>query len=422
MVDAPASAILDEEGDSASTLSSDAPSRVLVFRTTVWRDEQQGLELSVRTRGRTRRLAVSVNSQVLISTLLLNATIVGAQFVGAWYANSLALLIDCSSMLVDVISYAAAIWAECSPGGNSELIVSALSMLALWGVTCPAVVGALFVLQEGRRREQVVLQGVADHLATDPASEVNPLVILGFALAGLTCDALALSCFLRRQRSLRAAPRAGKGGWGDRRRSGHARRGAGMLSPVAAEPSLAESDGYGAGSRVVAHVDDADADADGGAASGREHDRDAINMRSALAHVVADSCRSLSTAAAALLILFGGYEPRKTDALCSLVVALFVLVASVGVCKLWCLLAGVDFGRLCGADAARTERRAPPSPSGAAKLGGAPAHEPELGARPALPTPAAGSPSGRFRRGRLVWHEAHGHELGGFRSAAHDGR
>jgi Co/Zn/Cd efflux system component len=393
-MDAPAATggLLDEL-ETASTLSSDVPPRVLIFRTTVWRDEQQGIELSIRTRGRTRRLALSANSQVLISTLLLNSTIVGAQFVGAWYANSLALLIDSSSMLVDVISYAAAIWAECSPGGNSELIVSALSMLALWGVTCPAIVGALFVLKESRRHEQLVLEGVAS-LAPDPDSEVNAPVILGFALAGLTCDALALSCFLRQRRSLRAAPHAGKGSWGERRRAGHARRSAGMLSPVAAEPGVVEGDGYGAGSLVVAHADDGEGEDDAAAASDLERDRDAINMRSALAHVVADSCRSLSTAAAALLIILGGYEPRKTDALCSLVVALFVLIASVGVCKLWCSLACVDFRRLCGADNPQPERRASLSPSETRAKLGAPPHELELGA--ARPPPVTSSPEGRF--------------------------
>jgi hypothetical protein len=126
---------------------------------------------------------------------------------------------------------------------------------------------------------------------------------------------------------------------------------------------------------------------------GGGNERDVINMRSALAHVVADSCRSVSTATAAVLIIFFDYEPQRTDAVCSLIVACFVITASVGVCKLWCKLAWQDFS---GAVFGRSRR--PPA-------------RPLAGARPSLelPTATCASYAATAHNGSepsVVWHES----------------
>lgn len=351
--------------------------RQLVVRAEAWRDASQGLELALRTKRKTRRLRVSLNAQVLISTLVLYSMITSAQFVGAWYANSLSLLIDCSSMLVDVISYVAAIWAECSPREKqrNEMIASALSMLALWGVTLPAIVGALAVLAESERRLQLKAQGVTVFAGDDENDQPNPYVILGFAIAGIVCDSISLTCFCRQQRR-----RAQKREPDPRRRPAavQLQRFTSRSEARNGTASRVMSDEHGTALIAAAHLSDeeeqpsdhqhsrrarqakcteagaaADPEDDDGAA---EDKGDAVNMRSALAHVVADSCRSVSTAIAALLIIHLDFDPRTTDAKCSLVVAAFVISASVGVCKLWCTLACRDMRT--------TFRRAPPGAHG----------------------------------------------------------
>lgn len=429
----------------------------MVLRAEAWRDARQGLELALETGRRSRRLHVSLNAQVLAATLALNSTITSAQFVGAWHANSLALLIDCSSMLVDVISYAAALWAECSPGAKqrNEMIVSALSMLALWGVTLPAIVGALAVLAESERRQQLALQGITV-LAGDEDDRmdvVNPWIILGFALAGIMCDAIALTCFCRRHRRMpRARPAAAAAtklrglaseqqrrfsARGDPRRNAtlkHARgkddHAAALMAPGGAsdedEQPASPSAAVGADARGAAG-------AAGVASSGRgavrstdapadvaeDDERDMINMRSALAHVVADSCRSVSTATAATLIIVLELEPKRTDAICSLVVAAVVISASVDVCKLWWRLACRD---LRESFRVRRRRHADRTPASiAALLPSASAFGGEVGMHELSPSTSRGARSSAARldpharldadssspaRPRAVWHDA----------------
>eukprot|EP00494_Astrolonche_serrata_P028333 UN28599 len=56
--------------------------------------------------------------RTLLLVFILFASITAAQFVAALIANSLSLLGDCASMLVDTLSYFANIFAEC--GENSR--------------------------------------------------------------------------------------------------------------------------------------------------------------------------------------------------------------------------------------------------------------------------------------------------------------
>ncbi|KAJ1622594.1 hypothetical protein T492DRAFT_1061345 [Pavlovales sp. CCMP2436] len=282
---------------------------------------------------------------------MLTSAMTSSQFVGAWYANSLSLLIDCSSMLVDVISYSAATWVECSPSGKgrNEMIVSALSMLALWGVTVPGIIGALAVLDESHRREQLAAEGI-DMMLGDEDGEVSPRIILGFAIAGIVCDAVAVSCFCAQRPKTRRAQHKPltKAGQLERTVSMH------RALPTESHDGRAAL-AHGGGDGGEGGEEDGTDEEDGGSAG--YSDRDAINMRSAFAHVLTDSCRSVSTAVAAVLILFFGFEARKTDALCSLIVAAFVISTSVDVCKMWCTLACADIRGVCGWRVSRASRR-----------------------------------------------------------------
>lgn len=392
--------------------------RTLVFRAEAWRDARQGLELSLRGARRTRHFRASLNAQVLLATLVLNSTIVTAQSVGAWYANSLSLLVDCSSMLVDVISYAAALWAECSPKAKerNELIVSALSMLALWGVTLPAVLGALAILAESDRRLQLKAQGITAFSSDDEGSVPNPHIILGFALAGMACDSVALTCFCRQQRAQVRRPRQRKPGARGGARCGTASNGAsGECGAALVDGAIHLSDederraGAGAAERSRAAGgesqhrrggEDSDEEVEGG--QGEESAGDVVNMRSAFAHVIADSCRSVSTAVAALLIIHLGLDARRTDAVCSLVVAALVISASLPVCKLWCTLARDDFcapqrsARARGYSQQGAELRELPAAADSARL--APASERSTSS---IVGEESGSPNTRVP---AVWH------------------
>lgn len=438
------------------------------------RHDDGALAIALDSSAAARRCVLTSNAQVLIAAIVLYGSITLAQLLGAWYARSLALLVDCASMLVDVISYVGAAWHELYSKAHegeravrrNEMIVSALSLAALWGVTIPGVVGAIAVIAERRRLDRIAAHGV--RVEREGGADVDPWLMLAFALAGLVCDALSLVCFL-------APPAGRKGTAAGRRARAKARRGLSVgervthatRTPRGDSAPLANGSAGGGRSRADSHAHgeadeealvasfsraqsageadlpacarvppgaDAPAPARGGHAPGAacagapgrartsgggaaraggaaaevpragsavsddsatpagrqgapaaacaEHARapastrtpsapaapageapaGAVNMRSAFAHVFADSCRSLSTAIAALLILLRGLDPQLTDAVCSLVVALFVVSASAGVCRLWCRQAGIELRRARAARrwrAATTAARAP---------------------------------------------------------------
>ncbi|KAJ1455163.1 hypothetical protein M885DRAFT_617317 [Pelagophyceae sp. CCMP2097] len=70
--------------------------------------------------------------------------------------------------------------------------------------------------------------------------------------------------------------------------------------------------------------------------------RGSANVFSALAHILADSLRSLATTAEALGILYFGSAPEKTDAWTTLVVSATIVVGSCGAMRLWCIEASEE--------------------------------------------------------------------------------
>lgn len=275
----------------------------------VARHEDGSVRITSNSRCARTRCTWSRNAIVLRSFILFYATITFAQFLGAWYAQSMALLADCSSMLVDVIAYLGAAWAEGASHGKArkELVISGLSLCALWGVTIPVVTGSVLIIL---RREEAELEsgesGVED--------TVDPRIILAFSVLGIICDGLSIACFkCNESRASKKRPRF-------RREKG-------------GSPGLAARHQY------ALPLGDQDLleekDAPQGGSNGDDEAPATLNMRSAFAHVLADTCRSLVTGFAAVLILFYDFDPEKTDAKCSLVVAAFVLTASGDVCCEW---------------------------------------------------------------------------------------
>eukprot|EP00494_Astrolonche_serrata_P027885 UN28150 len=79
--------------------------------------------------------------KILVITMILFGTITAAQTFAALAANSLALLGDCASMLIDTLSYAGNIAGECSDIKDerkkmrNQLIASGASLTVLIAIT-----------------------------------------------------------------------------------------------------------------------------------------------------------------------------------------------------------------------------------------------------------------------------------------------
>ena len=81
---------------------------------------------------RRRRRRLSKNARVLLLAGILFSFITVTQYVAALAAHSLALAVDCASMLADTISYSGNLLAECAPARlkqRLELVMSAISLL-----------------------------------------------------------------------------------------------------------------------------------------------------------------------------------------------------------------------------------------------------------------------------------------------------
>lgn len=115
----------------------------------------------------------------IIVTMVLFATITSAQFGAAIAANSLALMGDCGSMLVDTFSYAANLWAECRESKNKErnqLIATFVSIIVLMAITGYVIYDSITILSSDGADED----------------DVNPYIVFGFALGGLLFDIIGL--------------------------------------------------------------------------------------------------------------------------------------------------------------------------------------------------------------------------------------
>jgi len=115
----------------------------------------------------------------IVVTMILFATITSAQFGAAIVANSLALMGDCGSMLVDTFSYGANLWAECRESKNKErnqLVATFVSIIVLLAITGYVIYDSITILTS---------EGTDD-------DDVNAYIVFGFALGGLLFDMIGL--------------------------------------------------------------------------------------------------------------------------------------------------------------------------------------------------------------------------------------
>jgi len=206
---------------------------------------------------------VTKKIEALALSFVLFTTIATAQLVGALIANSLALLSDTSSMFLDAATYAINIYAEAQPKEDKRktqktmLIASGVSFLALLGITLYFLIDAISVIQSGETGDD----------------DVNPYIVLGFAVAGIVFDLASLLPYMLR--------------------------------------GLTQGD----------HADEA----------GR------MNMCSALSHVLSDTARSITTLIESFVIIFGNVNGTKADAYSAMIVSCIIIVGVAKSLHQWSL-------------------------------------------------------------------------------------
>jgi len=113
-------------------------------------------------------------------------SITAGQYFAAIASNSLALKADCISMLVDALSYCGNLVAECVSEPvrkeRTELLTSAISFILL------GVFTALFIKEAV---DNILPSGGKD----DSSDDVNPYIVIGFAILGLSFDFLGLLAY-----------------------------------------------------------------------------------------------------------------------------------------------------------------------------------------------------------------------------------
>ncbi|KAG8466756.1 hypothetical protein KFE25_008135 [Diacronema lutheri] len=273
-----------------------------------------------------KRMALSRNERTLVLTLLLFASITSAQFVGAAFARSLSLLVDAASMLVDVMTYAANLWAECAAGRGArhaelvELGVSGFSLCTLWVIMIISVSQAAAALRMAR--------GASGAEAGHGDDAVDGRIVLGFAAVGIVIDVIVLHSFAQ-----------GHAHGGDTREAHDEALGmadaanAAMPRLPEARRTAAPARNCGAPAEERAHSEMA---ARGrvlhccGSMRGQQ-----LNMSSALAHVLADLFRSLTTLVESAAILSHGMDGRFADSVAAICVAVAIALSSAGTTSRW---------------------------------------------------------------------------------------
>lgn len=161
---------------------------------------------------------------VLGLTAFLFAFITIAQFFAALASNSQALLVDCVSMGVDALTYCMNIGVECIKGTKlhrtCELVVGFISLFLLIFFTLQVTIETIPTLTNPH--EQCTNHPLYNETnatvapVTDPDSakqvsdpfecesaeedEVNPWIVLAFALFGILFDCISLTAFMRNHR------------------------------------------------------------------------------------------------------------------------------------------------------------------------------------------------------------------------------
>jgi Co/Zn/Cd efflux system component len=266
-----------------------------------------------RTEAYHRMHRMSKNERTLVVTIALFSLIVVSQFVGAYISNSRALLIDAASMLLDVATYVCNLWAECAlaravrVAEMQELSVTGMSLLVLWTVTLIGMADAIMMLHS------VGLSELRTPDAESGGEGVDGRIVLVFALVGILFDAVALSEFVGSCREARRERLGGAESAEDRRAT--------VAVDVHCGPASAEKPRCCARARSCCECCEC---------ASLE-----LNMSSALAHVLADTLRSLTTLVESLLILRLDLNSEAVDGLAALCVACAIIVTALGTTHRW---------------------------------------------------------------------------------------
>eukprot|EP00633_Aureoumbra_lagunensis_P004799 CAMPEP_0197317746 /NCGR_PEP_ID=MMETSP0891-20130614/48321_1 /TAXON_ID=44058 ORGANISM="Aureoumbra lagunensis, Strain CCMP1510" /NCGR_SAMPLE_ID=MMETSP0891 /ASSEMBLY_ACC=CAM_ASM_000534 /LENGTH=206 /DNA_ID=CAMNT_0042807889 /DNA_START=161 /DNA_END=778 /DNA_ORIENTATION=+ len=205
-------------------------------------------------------------------------------------ANSTALLVDCGSMLVDVLTYVGNLWTLCheevseNESVKNSLISSGISLFVLYGITLWGVIDS-----------------VSDLMQKSQPDKLNPDIVLLFGIGGLLFDAIALIAFRT---------------WG--------------LELPALDRSVIEL--VDAGEFTIFDTEKEEIPPDNGLA----HEASLVNMFSALSHVIADTVRSLSSIALGTIVMADKKLNGSTcDDFATLVVATTIVLGSISLVLDW---------------------------------------------------------------------------------------
>ena len=247
-----------------------------------------------------RRACCADNVRALWLLLALNSGYTALQTFGAVLANSLSLLSDTGTMYVDSVTYLINLFAEYQKvrqGKNEtsmryEVGATVFSIVSLLGVTAYTMDDAVKRLVSAAEREQV-----------------SAPIMLGFGLCNLLLDISMISSIAFRRRCSCAALCCCGGG-----RSGVASLVASQVSQL--DGGEADGGGGGGGGGGAPYLD--------GGGVELVDAKTELNLCSAFAHVVADTLRSLTDIAVALLIMRGA-DAVRADAVGGLVISLIIL-------------------------------------------------------------------------------------------------
>lgn len=231
------------------------------------------------------------NFKVLLAVLVLNIGITISMIIGAVLSHSLALLSDSIHMVADIFTYCANLYAEHQrqeehkagvrrfTASKLELYVATFSVVMIFG-------SSIYIGYEAIERM---------HSKAPP--EVSSLLMMLFATVNLIFDVGSILAFYV---------------WGTPLQHGH--------SHGDGDDGHAHGDGHG---HAGENWDPMEASSN----------PRMVNLWTAFLHVLSDMFRSIAIFVAAILIYFFKFNSARTDAWCSLVVTVLVLLATFHTAK-----------------------------------------------------------------------------------------
>ena len=255
-------------GGAAAVVNDSAP-----LKYTPLELDGEGNQIIVSSRwARLRSLCCeSSNARTLLVLLVFNTSFAVAQVVAAGVANSLSMYGDSATMMLDSLTYAVNIYAECKKSPNEaaslrvELIATCFSIATLVAVTGFLMWDAASRLRSGNRGQGVQVD-----------------IMLEFSMANLVIDVVACVVFLSRI---------------TRERMEQAGRRVGIAEHVQMEQEFEDS---------------------------------GLNMCSAFVHLLADTLRTITVLTSSIVVEeIAEVSSFKADAVSSLVVSTIILAASL---------------------------------------------------------------------------------------------